>query len=176
VTTIGVAIAIPEPFGSELRSHRASFGDVMAEAIPTHLTLLPPSEVDPRQLDVIDDHLGMVASKHAAFFLRMRGTATFRPVSPVVFVAVTEGISSCELLAEDIRSGPLQRELAYPYHPHVTVAHHLDEEALDTASATLADYECEFCVVAFSLYIHGSDNRWRPHQDFKLAPSGDDSR
>ena len=50
MTTIGVAIAIPEPFGSELQSHRASFGDVMAEAIPTHLTLLPPSEVDSRQL------------------------------------------------------------------------------------------------------------------------------
>jgi 2'-5' RNA ligase len=176
VTTIGVAIAVPEPCGSELQGHRASFGDPLAKAIPTHLTLLPPTEVAPHQLAAIDDHLALVAARHPAFFLRMRGTATFRPVSPVVFVALAEGISSCEMLAEDIRCGPLERELAYPYHPHVTVAHHLDDQALDTAYETLAGYECGFCVASFSLYIHGSDDRWRPHQDFKLVPSGDDSR
>ena len=32
-----------------------------------------------------------------------------------------------------MRSGPLERELKFPYHPHVTVAHDLPEEALDRA-------------------------------------------
>ncbi len=70
-----------------------------------------------------------------SFPLRLRATATFRPVSPVVFVSLTEGISSCEILAEAIRQGPLAQDLAFPFHPHVTVAHDLADAALDLAFA-----------------------------------------
>lgn len=103
--TIGVAIALPEPYATELQQHRASFGDPQADAIPTHVTLVPPTAV-PDELDEIESHLREVAARHEPFNLRIRGTATFRPVSPVVFVNVTDGISSCELLAADVRQGP----------------------------------------------------------------------
>lgn len=166
--TIGVAIPIPEPYATELQTHRASFGDTQAAAIPTHITLVPPTVVD-GPLDTVEQHLGAVASRHGRFGLRLRGTATFRPVSPVVFVNVTEGISHCELLAASVRNGPLAQQLAFPYHPHVTVAHHLDEDALDRAYETLADYECSFEVRAFLLYVHGDDGLWRPQSTFALA-------
>jgi 2'-5' RNA ligase len=90
-------------------------------------------------------------------------------VSPVVFVVVTEGISACEVLAYDVRAGDLDRELSFPYHPHVTVAHHLDDTALDKAFESLADYECTFDVLAFHLYVHGEDEVWRPYRTFELA-------
>lgn len=166
--TIGVAIPIPEPYATELQTHRASFGDTQAAAIPTHITLVPPTAVD-GPLDEVEQHLSAVASRHDQFGLRLRGTATFRPVSPVVFVNVTEGISDCELLAASVRNGPLAQQLAFPYHPHVTVAHHLDEDALDRAYETLADYECSFEVRAFLLYVHGDDGLWRPQSTFALA-------
>ncbi|HSS67608.1 MAG TPA: 2'-5' RNA ligase family protein [Nocardioidaceae bacterium] len=165
--TIGVAIAVPEPYASELQTHRAMFGDPLALAIPSHITLVPPTEVVDN-LDRVLDHLALVAQRHQAFGLRLRGTATFRPVSAVVFVAVTEGISACEMLAHDVRQGPLGQKLEYPYHPHVTVAHHLDESALDEAYDALADYDCAFDVDAFSLYIHGDDGVWRPEATFAL--------
>lgn len=168
MVTVGVAIAIPEPFGSELQRHRASFGDPQASSIPTHVTLVPPTELAADVSDV-QDHLSEVAARHARFGLRLRGTATFRPISPVVFVAVTEGISSCEMLATDARSGILRQELAFPYHPHVTVAHDLADSALDRAYSTLADYDCSFEVDAFHLYVHGSDGVWRPESRFLLA-------
>ncbi len=41
MSTIGVAIAVPEPWAGELQRYRASFGDPLAEAIPTHITLVP---------------------------------------------------------------------------------------------------------------------------------------
>lgn len=167
--TIGVAIAVPEPYGSELQRYRASFGDPQADAVPTHVTLLPPTETDPDRLVDIEDHLARVAAAHEPFRMHLRGTATFRPVSPVVFVAVTEGISACEVLAEDVRSGHLDRELSFPYHPHVTVAHHLDDSTLDRAFKALADYECTFEVMAFHLYVHGEDEVWRPYRAFELA-------
>ena len=171
VQTIGVAIAVPEPYGSELREYRASFGDPQADAVPTHVTLLPPTEVERGQLVEVERHLAQVASQHRSFCIHLRGTATFRPVSPVVFVVVTEGISACELLASDIRQGHLARELTFPYHPHVTVAHHLDDSALDKAFDALADYDCTFDAMAFHLYVHGEDEVWRPYRAFELAAS-----
>ena len=39
----------------------------------------------------VDEHLAAVAARHAPFVVHLRGTATFRPVSPVVFVQVVEG-------------------------------------------------------------------------------------
>jgi 2'-5' RNA ligase len=169
VQTIGVAVAVPEPYGSELRRYRASFGDPQADAVPTHVTLLPPTEVDPDRLDDIEHHLAFVSARHPSFRMHLRGTATFQPVSPVVFVALAEGISACEVLASDVRSGTLDRELTFPYHPHVTVAHHIDENALDRAFKVLSDYECTFDVGSFHLYVHGEDEVWRPYRTFELG-------
>lgn len=166
--TIGVAIAIPEPWAGELRGHRLSLGDPMANAVPAHVTLMPPTPIT-EVVAPIEDHLAEVADRHPAFRLRLRGTATFRPVSPVVFVALTEGISSCELLAADVLDGPLRQRREFPYHPHVTVAHHLDEDVLDRAYEQLADFDCAFDVETFQLFVHGDDGVWRPLQDYKLG-------
>jgi 2'-5' RNA ligase len=169
MTTIGVAIPIPEPYGSELQKYRAEFGDPMASSIPTHVTLLPPTEIDGADLGLIDAHLLEVAARFPRFRIRLRGTATFRPISPVVFVPLAEGISSCEVLQSQVRSGPLQVELRFPYHPHVTVAHDLDKDALDRAYEALAEYDCTFDVDDFSRYEHGADGVWRPQRSFPLA-------
>ncbi|MGI8577125.1 MAG: 2'-5' RNA ligase family protein [Nocardioidaceae bacterium] len=168
MTVIGVAIAIPEPWGQRLQALRVSFGDAAAGSIPTHITLVPPTDIeDP--VDVVESHLADVAATHQRFTLRLRGTATFRPVSPVVFVCVVEGISSCELLANEARQGPLKQELTFPYHPHVTVAHHLSEAALDQAYQTLGDFDCSFEVDSFGLYVHGVDGVWRSIRAYRLA-------
>ena len=170
--TIGVAIAMPEPWAAELQQQRAAFGDVQAQAIPTHITLVPPTVVA-EDMPVVEDHLAAVAAAQRPFRVRLRGTATFRPVSPVVFIAVTEGISGCEMLAQAARSGPLAQELNFPYHPHVTVAHDLYEAALDRAYEALADFNCTFDVDAFHLYAHGDDGVWRPFRMFTLDGAGD---
>lgn len=169
--TIGVAIAIPEPYGGELQQWRERFGDPLARSIPTHVTLVPPVPVDTETLPLIEEHLSLVAERERPFPMLLRGTATFRPVSPVVFVALAQGISDCERIASKVRRGPLACELAFPYHPHVTVAHDLPEEALDRAFAELADYEARFSVWGFSLYEHGSDGVWRPQRDFPFGVS-----
>jgi 2'-5' RNA ligase len=168
VTTIGVAIAVPEPWASELQRFRESFGDPLAAAIPAHVTLVPPTEIADT-LEKVERHLSDVAAVTAAFTLHLRGTATFRPTSPVVFISVTEGVTDCEQLATAIRQGPLAQDLAFPYHPHVTVAHDLDDESLDRAFERLSDYSCEFEVTAFHLYVHGPDGVWRPERSFRLS-------
>lgn len=167
--TIGVAIAIPEPWASELQDYRTSIGDTTAAHIPTHITLLPPTELDDTDIATVSGHLADAAATVQPFDIHLRGTGTFRPVSPVVFVTVAEGISACELLADAVRSGPLHVDLQFPYHPHVTIAHHLDDETLDRAFGELAQFECSFDVDSFSLYVHEPANGWVPTREFGLG-------
>jgi 2'-5' RNA ligase len=168
VPTIGVAVAIPEPWATELQDYRTAVGDTTAAMIPTHITLVPPTEVDDEQLEKIEDHLAAAADEVGAFLVHLRGTGTFRPTSPVVFVSLAEGISQCERLAEVVRRGPLAVDLAFPYHPHVTIAHHLSDDQLDRAFDELADFECRFDVEDFKLYVHDEDLGWRPTRYFAL--------
>lgn len=167
--TIGVAVAIPEPWASQLQDYRMAIGDVTAQQIPTHITLIPPTTVEVDDLVAIETHLDDVAARLTSFPVHLRGTGSFRPVSPVIFVALAEGISGCEELAEAVRRGPLSIELAFPYHPHVTIAHDLDDEVLDRAFDELASFDCEFSVDRFHLYCHAADEGWRPTRDFVLS-------
>jgi 2'-5' RNA ligase len=176
----GVAVTVPQPWGTQLQEARAAFGDPMAAAIPPHVTLLPPTEAGPQEMAVVDAHLRAVTAASRPFEVVLAGTGTFRPVSPVVFVQVSQGIAACEVLERAIRSGPLRRDLQFPYHPHVTVAHHLDDAALDTAFDSLAGFRCEFAVSAVELYRHDDDGVWRAARSYPLGrPSSvavDDTR
>lgn len=159
--TIGVSIPIPQPYADELQAARREAGDPLADAVPPHVTLMPPTPVDPDEEVQLRTHLAKVAAASPRFRMTLQGTGTFRPISPVVFVAVAEGIASCEQLERDVRSGPVERDLQFPYHPHVTIAHGVPEPALDRAFGELSSYERSFEVAGFDLYEHGDDQVWR---------------
>ena len=72
--TIGVAIAIPEPWANDLQDYRTSVGDTTATQIPTHITLVPPTEVPGPDLDAVCAHLARAASAVPPFDIHLRGT------------------------------------------------------------------------------------------------------
>ncbi|MEU8569129.1 2'-5' RNA ligase family protein [Streptomyces pathocidini] len=167
--TLGVSIAVPEPHGSLLQQRRAGFGDPAAQGIPTHVTLLPPTEVASADLPAFRRHLARVAMAGRPFPMRLEGTGTFRPLSPVVYVKLAEGIAECAELQERVRSGPVRRELQFPYHPHVTVAHGIAEEAMDRAYEELAEYAASWTASGFALYEQGADGQWRKLRDYPFG-------
>ena len=169
---IGVAFGLPEPYNRELQGWRDRLGDPNAHRIVPHITLLPPTEVAAERLGEIEEHLRTVAADEVPFDLQLRGSATFLPVSPVVFVPLVLGIAHCERIEAKVRAGPLQRELRFPYHPHVTVAHDLPADALDRAFEALAGYEASFGVRGFTLFEQGPDGTWRPQRDFVFGGGG----
>lgn len=170
-TTVGVSISIPPPWRGVLDEVRAGSGDPLAPLIPAHLTLLGPAEIDTGELDAVREHLAEVATRHRRYRIHLRGTGTFRPVTDVVFVALASGVTESVRLASDVRAGPLDRQLRFPYHPHVTVAHDVPAEALDRVEGELAAFDATFTVDRFTLFVHESDGRWRPLSDFTLAGS-----
>ncbi len=170
---IGVAVPVPDPFGAELERWRTSFGDPQAQAIPAHITLLPPTSVGEADLAAAEAHLAGAAAGAAAFSVHLRGSGTFRPISPVVFVALAAGIGGCERLERGVRAGVLDRELDFPYHPHVTVAHDLPGGVLDEAYDALAGFDAHFEAREFCLYVHGADGVWQVRTRFALGePQG----
>ena len=169
VTVMGVSIPVPTPFAEELQLKRASFGDPLAFSIPSHVTLLGPTPVRVDDLPSLINHLDRAAATADPFTMVLRGTGTFRPLSDVVFVQVAHGISVCEKLQGAIHSDQWAADLAFPYHPHVTVAHDVDEIALDLAFDDLADYSARFEVDSFQLYEQDHEGTWIPAREFSLG-------
>jgi 2'-5' RNA ligase len=169
-TRIGVAIDIPEPWGSRLTRRRAQAGDPQAAYTPAHVTLLGPTEVPTELLPAVEKHLEAVASAQEPFTIQLRGTGTFRPITEVVFVTLAQGISECELLAGAVAAAEgVHRDSRFPYHPHVTVAQDVPSGALDAAFEDLATFSARFAVTSFTLFSHGGEGPWRPRRDFPLG-------
>ena len=163
---IGVAIAIPRPFADELEGWRDRFGDPAAHLIQAHVTLLPPTTV--ADVAAVEQHLAGVAERHGAFPIVLAGTGTFRPLSPVVYVRVASGGEQVGTLEADVRSGPLARSLRFPYHPHVTIAHSVDEGAMDRAMRELAGFRADVPMTAMSLHER-RDDHWSLVQQFDFT-------
>jgi len=168
-TVLGIVVPVPEPWAQLLVDWRSKVGDPQASLVPPHVTLLPPTEVPVADRAEISAHLAEVARCHPPFDMHLSGTGTFSPVSDVVFIAVARGIGNCELLANDVRRGPLARSLSFPYHPHVTVAHDVPADMLELAYSGLADLSAEFRVDAFTEFEQTPGGAWAVAQEYRLT-------
>ena len=168
-TVLGIVVPIPEPWAQLLVDWRSKVGDPQASLVPPHVTILPPTEVPVADRAEISAHLAQVARCHPPFEMHLSGTGTFSPVSDVVFIAVARGIGNCELIANDVRSGPLERALSFPYHPHVTVAHDVPPDMLDMASAGLSELQAEFRVTSFTEFEQLPDGAWAVAREYPLT-------
>ncbi|MEO6700890.1 MAG: 2'-5' RNA ligase family protein [Jatrophihabitantaceae bacterium] len=166
---VGVALAIPEPHATVLVGWRRRIGDPEADKIPPHVTLLPPTDVEADQLELVEKHLLDAAASAHPFTMRLAGTGTFRPVSQVVFVQVSAGIAECEQLEGAVRRGPIVRDLDYPYHPHVTVGHDISDAQLDEAFEGLREFVAQFHIDRFTMYSQDADRAWHRHREFMLT-------
>ena len=146
-----------------------------------HLDVVPadPSEwsVDPFGAEIRDGYLwgrGAIDMKSMGVMQLMTMLALARDRTTtverdVVFVAVARGIGDCELLAGDVRRGPLARSLSYPYHPHVTVAHDVPPDMLELAYSGLSDLSAEFRVQHFTEFEQTPGGAWTVAREYPLS-------
>lgn len=160
-------MALPEPYATELRRWRASFGDPLAEVVPAHITLVTTTPA--ADWPAVLAHVRAVAAKQRRFRVELRGTSGFRPVSPVVYLKVVAGFEQCVQLHELLQDGPLARELPFPFHPHVTVAHDISEAGMDEAQQRLDSYRADFLVDSMGLYEHDADGVWQLQEELTFG-------
>ena len=166
----GVAVTVPEPWSTTLQQAREDFGDPMASAIPPHVTLLPPTAIPPDDMDGVPraparGHGGRRAVRHGALGHRHVPARSRRWCS----CRSRAASRTARRWSGRCARGRSSRSLDFPYHPHVTVAHHLDEPALDRAFESLADFRCAFRVASVELYHHDDDGVWRVIDSFALG-------
>ncbi|GAA2200195.1 2'-5' RNA ligase family protein [Sinomonas flava] len=164
---VGVILGFPDRVAAELRAWRASFGDPMADLIPAHITLVTTTATD--DWDAAVRHVRSVARRARPFTVGLKGTGSFRPVSPVVYLNVLDGFDQCVRLHEELQQGPLERDLPFPYHPHVTVAHDVPAERLDEAETALGSYSESFTVASMGLYEHDADGFWQLREELDFG-------
>lgn len=168
---VGVILGFPADIAEELQEWRASFGDPMAEVIPAHITLVTTTPA--QDWEATREHVRDVARRQAPFKITISGTGSFRPVSPVVFLNVEDGFLECVGLHEQLQKGPLERDLPFPYHPHVTVAHDVAPESLDEAETVLKNYTATFSVLSMGLYEHDNNGIWQLREELDFGGDTD---
>jgi len=160
---------VPDPIGSDVAAVRAAVGDELGAAIPTHITLLPPTSIDARQHEAFDEHLRCIAEGRAPVRIALQGSDTFRPVSEVVFLAVGEGAQDCAELNAMVCAGPVSTPSRFAFHPHVTLAHDVNEHVLDRVAARYADVDAAFVVGEMCLYSLDTETGWRVAQRYPFT-------
>ena len=148
--------------------HRRRHG---APAIPTHITLVPPLEVEA--------DAGCPTSRStwrrspattAPFRIHLRGTGTFRPVSPVVFVTWSRASPPAEQLALACRARaarpPSSVTPTTPTSPWPTTS--TTTTAWTGRSTSWPTSSARSPATAFHLYVHDAELGWQPTRDFAL--------
>ncbi|XPE04388.1 2'-5' RNA ligase family protein [Arthrobacter sp. N1] len=170
---VGITIPIPEPLAGDLEAWRASFGDPMAAVVPPHITLITTTPASDWEATI--EHVRAVAQHQRPFRVRLCSTGSFRPVSPVVFLKLADGFDECVALHARLQTGPLERDLEFPFHPHVTVAHDVSEAGMDAAVEELESFEASFDVRSMGLYEHVPSGLWKLREELRFGEVADGS-
>lgn len=163
---LGVVLLVPAPWSAEIDGLRRALGDGALGRIPTHLTLVPPVNVNEDRLAEAVAVLRAAAGRTRPFAVHLGPPATFLPVNPVVYLAVDgEGADEVRRLRDAVFAGPLDRSLSWPFVPHVTLADEADPDRITSALGALRDYEVDVTFDRVHLLEEGAGRTWRPIAD-----------
>lgn len=166
--SLGVIISLPPDLAAEISARRAVYAGPDAAVVPPHITLVSGRSTGTWEESA--DHVRTVAATAEPFVISLRGTGTFEPVSPVVFLNVAQGGAECTKLHEQLLAGPVEHLLEFDFHPHLTVAHDLDEAAMALAQSEMADFSADFEVASIGLYDHLA-GAWELREELNLGGS-----
>jgi 2'-5' RNA ligase/L-amino acid N-acyltransferase YncA len=164
-----VAILVPPPACHQVDGLRRALGDPSLGRIPAHLTLVPPVNV---RADRLADALAVLRRAGAAtrpFRLVLGPPASFLPVNPVAYLAVSGDLAALQALRDRVFTPPLERPLTWPFVPHVTVADEAEPARIEAALQALADFTVDVPVERVHLLEEGEGRIWRPIADAAFA-------
>lgn len=167
--SVGVIISLPPELTQQLSASRRRYAGPGAAVVPPHITL-----VSGRTKGAWEDaarHVRAVAAAGRPFRIALRGTGSFEPLSPVVFLNVEEGAQECVQLHAELLQGPVEHLLAFTYHPHLTIAHDLDPAQMARATEEMADFSADLEVFSIGLYNY-IDGVWSLREELALGGSG----
>lgn len=164
--TLGIVIPVPEPVRGVLRGWRERFGAADAQAVDPHVTLVTGAHRE--DWSGAAAHVRRVAAAHRAFEVVLGPARSFRPLSPVVYLPLLAGSGQCRALHEALLDGPLIHDSPFDYHPHLTIAQNVEEQALDVAQQRLSQTSLAFRAEQLLLF-EMTDGRWQLRERMPLG-------
>ncbi len=168
--SLGIVISLPPALGRRIGRLRSGFGDPFADFESPHITLVSGAARGP--WSEARRHAQRVAAAADAFTVRLHGTESFRPASEVVYLKIEQGAEACRALHAQLCDGPLEHQVAFDYHPHLTVAHDAPAEGMERALNELADFDVEFFVDRIGLFTTDDDGYWTLTEELALGTDG----
>ncbi len=150
--TLGVVIPVPEPPHTQLRDWRASYGGQASLLIEPHVTLVTGSLNGGASWQDAAQHLHRVCAAQPPFTVQLGAAISFRPLSPVVYLPLRQGLDACRQLHQALLRGPLRHDSPFEYHPHLTIAQNVTDAELDAALHALSGVELRFTVDQVQLF------------------------
>lgn len=172
---LGVALLVPAPISHEIDGLRRACGDGALDRVPPHLTLVPPVNVSNSRLAEALSRVRSAVAEVDELVLELGPVATFLPDSPTLYLSVhgsDEQMAGLHRVRRVVFAPPLERPLAWPFVPHVTVADELAPERIDAALRALSDYRREVRFTAVHLLREdrsGEGAAWRPLADYRFG-------
>ncbi|HZN12974.1 MAG TPA: 2'-5' RNA ligase family protein, partial [Acidimicrobiales bacterium] len=123
---------------AEIDGLRRALGEPDLGRIPPHLTLIPPVNV--RDVEAAERVLRAAAQGGPPIVVELGPVMTFLPDNPVAYLAVGGDVDAVVRLRDRAFQPPLERELTWPYVPHVTVADGIDVDRIRAAPDVLGAY------------------------------------
>jgi len=164
---LGVVLLIPGPVDIEVIALQRAVGG--RPRVAPHITLVPPVNV---RADRMDEALAVVraaAGSARPMHLRIGPAATFWPVTPVLYLAVTGELDRLRRLRDAVFVEPLAHVLDHDFVPHVTVGESLGDVDLPALAAALDSYQQPITVEQVTVLEEGADRYWRPIADAPLG-------
>lgn len=162
----------PAGLADAIDSLRRGVGDPRLTAVPAHLTLVPPRNLNAAGLAELELHLRRLAHATRPFQIALERAATFWPDSPTLYLSVSDPSGSLAELVASLDAFPGARPREWPFVPHVTLRDGWDPELLSTGVATLSGQLGSWSVDRISLLEQvdsGRSRRWVPVDEYPFG-------
>lgn len=167
---LGVAVVLDPPLADEIEGLRRALGDPSLARIPPHVTLVPPVNVRAADLPAALQRLrAAAAGVSGPLRLTFGSVSTFLPANPVLYLAVGGDLPGLRDLRDSVFGPPLERELSWPWVPHLTLADGAPEDRIDAALVALSGYAVAADIDRVVLLEEGPGRVWTPLADAALG-------
>jgi 2'-5' RNA ligase/GNAT superfamily N-acetyltransferase len=173
---LGVALVVPGPVGAMVDALRTALGDPRLGRVPPHVTLVPPVNVPETSLGAALDRLRVAAAAAPrSLTMRIGPPTSFLPDNPVLILGMggdAGALDRLRALRDKVFQAPLERTLAWPWVPHVTLLDGAEPATIASAVELLGGFSVEVSFDTLHLLEEGPDRVWRPLAGERLGSSG----
>ncbi|HZQ85928.1 MAG TPA: GNAT family N-acetyltransferase [Acidimicrobiales bacterium] len=166
---LGVVLTLPAAIAAEVDGLRRALGDERVDAVPPHVTLVPPVNVG---VHVEDEALALArdaAAATPAIAAVIGPAATFWPVNPVAYLSVHAEGDGLQRLHRALQGGPWSRPTTWAFVPHVTIAPGMDAARIPAAVELLAAFRAPATLSCLRVMREAPDGSWAHLEDIELA-------